>query len=512
MTSISTPAACDARTASFTLHNRAVLIFASVLIFLPSALFAAGLRPIPALVLLAGCIGSLALVSQRPRANEGGLLDAPVDLKRLSLCIGLACVILVFGGELHFFFAPLDWRVRDAVLADLTRSSFPIGYTIDGVDYTLRAPLGMYMFPAAVGHVFGLLGAHVALLAQNSLMLGCIFYLLSSLGAGWPHLAILIMFGGLSILGAALGFAISKDYKIDRLVILGLDAWHPYFQYSSSMVQFFWVPNHALPGWWLATLLLLQTRSQVDIATLGVSLAGAVFWSPLVVIPVAFWLIYLAATDWRRHLLAQRTWLGVLAGACFLPIALYVVIGSSQISHGLSFEKMEFIPLYIIFIAVELPCVCFIYLNREFIPKNMTHVFYFGAASLLLLPFFSFGPGNDLVMRGSTAPLVIVAFVFGSIICNASISRNTKLIGFALIVLSTPSALLEFARNINYPRYNLSDCSLTEAIHAMGAKGIPTNYIVESANIPSWLIDANASAPQSARSRRCWTDFDNRHD
>jgi len=54
-----------------------------------------------------------------------------------------------------FLFRALDWRVRDAVLADLTRSSFPIGYNIDGVDYILRAPLGMYMFPAAVGHVFG---------------------------------------------------------------------------------------------------------------------------------------------------------------------------------------------------------------------------------------------------------------------------------------------------------------------------------------------------------------------
>jgi len=87
------------------------------------------------------------------------------------------------------------------------------------------------------------------------------------------------------------------------------------------------------------------------------------------VIPVAFWLIYLAATDWRRQLLAKGPGSAFSRAACFLPIALYVVTGSSQISHGLSFEKMEFLPLYIIFIAVELPCVRFIYLNREFIPK-----------------------------------------------------------------------------------------------------------------------------------------------
>src|SRR5208283_2139114 len=106
--------------------------------------------------------------------------------------------------------------------------------------------------------------------------------------------------------------------------------------------------------------------------------------------------------------------------------------------------------------------------------------------------------GNDLVMRGSTAPLVIVAFIFGGIVCHPAISRRTRLIGYALIILSTPSALLEFTRNIMSPRYNLSDCTLMEALNALGAKGIPTNYIVENANIPSWLMDAKVAAPLNA--------------
>jgi len=142
----------------------------------------------------------------------------------------------------------------------------------------------------------------------------------------------------------------------------------------------------------------------------------------------------------------------------------------------------------------------------------MTHVFYFAAASLLLLPFLSFGPGNDLVMRGSTAPLVIVAFVFGSIICNASISRNTKIIGFALFVLATPSALLELARNINYPRYNLKRLQFNRGDSCDGRQGDSDQLHGGERQYPSWLMDANVSAPQSARSRRCWTDFDNRHD
>ncbi len=507
MTLMSSPAASEARSWSFSLSNRAVFIFVSALMFLPSALFAAGLRPVPAFFVLAGCVGGLALIAARPSSAEGGLLNAPADAARLSLCIALACAILVLGGEGHLVYAPLDWRIRDAVLSDLTQGSFPVGYTSAGVDYILRAPLGMYMLPAAVGRVLGLASAHVVMLAQNSLMLGSIFYFLISLGGGWPRLAILVFYSGLSILGAALGFMISKDYTYYRLWWLGLDSWHPMFQYSSSMVQFFWVPNHALPGWWLATLLILKARSEVDLATLGVSLAAAVFWSPLVVIPIAFWLVYLAASDWRS-LLASRLWLGALAGACFLPIVLYLVLGSSKIEHGLGFDQPVFMPLYIIFMAAQIPAIRLIFQNREFLQPAMRGLYYFATLSLLALPLFNFGPANDLVMRASIAPLAIVAFMFGGIIQDARVSKRSRHIGLALLLLMTPSALVEFTRDLTYSRYNFSDCSIFEAQHQMGREEFPANYAVESAKIPSWLIDVKGAPLSTARPRECWTEIE----
>lgn len=512
MTLTSTTAASDARTWSFSLSNRVLLILASVLIFLPSALFATGLRPAPALLVLFGCLGSLALITSRASAIGAGFLDASIDRKRLALCIALACFILVLGGELHLFFATLDWRTRDAVLADLARSHLPFAYDVAGVDYILRAPLGMYMLPAAVGHVFELVGAHAALLTQNAILLGSIFYILGSLGLGWPHVAVLILFGGLSVLGECLSYAIVREVRLAKFFEFGLDAWHPWFQYSSSMVQFFWVPNHALPGWWLATLLLLQARSEVDTATVGVSIAGAIFWSPLVVIPVAFWLVYLAATDWRRHLLAWRTWIGLVIAACFLPVAMFMVLGSSDIPHELPVSKPLFIPMYIVFICVQLPAAYFVYINRVYLPGNTYKLFLFATIALLVLPLYSFGPGNDLVMRGSIAPLVILAFAFGGIVCNTDVSRRVTIAGLILITLSMPSALLEITRSIKYPRYDMSDCTLMEARNSLGEKDVPTNYIVESAKVPSWLMETKGRNSLVARSRRCWTDMDKPHE
>ncbi len=495
-----------AQSRSIALSNRAVLILISALFLAPSALFAAGLRALPSSLVLVGCIGSLALIAQRHTPQEASFLATPVNMRRFALCVMLACVIFVVGGELHLFYATYDWRIRDAVLADLTRSAFPVGYDVEGVGYLLRAPLGMYMVPAAVGHVFGLMGAHVALLSQNAIILGAIFYLLMSLGGGWPHLVILVLFGGLSLVGASLAYISVSNYRLDQLLNSGLDAWHPFFQYSSSIVQFFWAPNHALPAWWLATLLLLQARNEVDVATLGVSLAGALLWAPLAVIPVLVWLLYLAATDWRQHLLAWRTWIGVVVGACFLPVVIFMLIGSSEIAHGVTAEKPAFLSFYILFVSLQLPSALIVFLNRRLLSKPMFALFCVNAIILLVLPCFSFGPSNDLVMRGSIASLTVVAFDFGFLLGSPELSRKAKIAGYALVALGSASAVVEFARNIAYPRYDASDCSLMESYYALGGASIPTNYVARNAQIPDWLMDAKVSKPIVAKPRRCWTD------
>jgi hypothetical protein len=495
-----------AQSRSVALSNRAILILVSALFLAPSALFAVGLRPLPGALVLAGCIGSLALIAQRQTTGESSFLAIPVDRRRLALCVVLASVILAFGGELHLFFATYDWRIRDAVLADLTRGGFPVGYDVQGAGYLLRAPLGMYMVPAAVGHVFGLMGAHVALVTQNAIILGSIFYLLMSLGGGWPHLVILILFGGLSLVGACFAYASAPGYRMDRLLNFSLDAWNPYFQYSSSIVQFFWAPNHTMPAWWLATLLLLQAKSEVDVATLGVSLAGAIFWSPLAVIPILIWLLYLAGTDWRRHLLAWRTWIGVGLGACFLPIAILMMIGSSEIARGVTAENPSFLPLYLLFIVLQLPSALFVFLNRRLLSTPLFALFCVNAVILLALPLFNFGPSNDFVMRGSIASLVVVAFAFGLLLSNPELSRKAKIAGYALVLLGSASAIVEFSRNIAFPRYDVSDCSLMESYYALGGVSVPTNYAVGNAQIPDWLMDAKVSEPLVAKPRRCWTD------
>ena len=495
-----------AKARTVVMRNHALIVAGSVLLFLPSILFATALRPLPALVTIAGCCGALALIASA-RPEEQGFLARAVDVRRLALCCLCALALLILGGELHLVFTTWDWLTRDAVLADLVHHGFPTGYRIGEDDYLLRAPLGMYMVPALVGRAFGLLAAHYALLAQNVLILGAIFYLLISMGEGWGQLVILILFAGVSIVGAGLRIAGSLPDAPRFWLLWGLDSWNPMFQYSGTLVQFFWVPNHALPGWWLAALVLLQARRQIDVAALGVSMAGALLWSPLCLVAVVPWLAFSAIMRPRDVLLAGRTWLGALTAACFLSVLIYLVSGASSIAGGNTYERPDFSFWYMFFVIVQLPVLLFLLLVRERIAREDRAPLVASAFVLLALPLFRFGPNNDLVMRGSIVALVIMAFVFGRMVVKATRERSpVAWFGWLLVICSAPSAGVEIGRALATPRYAISDCSLMEASRALDEIGLPTNYIVPRSLVPGWLLDANKATFASPATRACWPD------
>ena len=489
------------------LTNHACLVGVSLLLFLPSALFAFSLRPLPAFLVLAGCVGGLAIIALH--LSPEGLLRAPFQMRHWAAYCGFAFALLVLGGEGHLFYANSDWLTRDAVLADLVRGGALSSYRFGDADTLLRAPLGMYMLPAQAGRAFGLGAAHGALLAQNTLFLGTILYLIATLGNGRWMIAILVFFAGVSIIGAAMRTAWSPSSSATPLWLQwGLDGWHPlYLQYSGTLVQFFWVPNHALPAWWLALLMLLQVRGQVDVATLGVSVAGALLWSPLSIVPVVPWLLFSALCRPRAVLWSARTVLGGLAAVCFVPIAIYLVLASGTIDGGSQSGRPDFSFWYGLFVVIQLPVLAYLAFARAHIMKQDRALVVVCASILLLLPLFRFGPNNDLVMRASIVPLVIVAFTFGYIVLEETRRRTALAVaGWALVAASVPSAAVEIGRALATPRYAISACSLADASHALDGGAVPTNYVVPFAQVPAWLIDVSRASAVATTDGSCWPD------
>lgn len=495
----------DAIRRPLVIRDRAVVVAVSLLVLLPSFLFAPALRAIPAALLMAGCVCAFALIIGLKPSQEDDVLQRPLRVRQLLTCIALALGIFLLGGETHLFYATDDWLIRDAVLSDLVSHGNKVLYDWDGATYLLRAPLGMYMAPAIVGRWLGLFAAHVALLGQNALFLGATFYLLMSLGRGWAAVAVMIAFGGLSILGALVVDAAGQVRHWSSLLQFSLDAWHPYYQYSSSIVQFFWVPNHALPGWWLATLFLLHRRSGVDVGTIGVFVAGLVFWSPLAVLPFIPWLLFVIATEWRQVLFAKRTWIGGGIAAAFLPLVAYLLMSTATIAHDSPLQYQSFLVWYLLFIVFQLPIVRLVIVRWGDVPQEWRALFVINTLILLALPFFSFGPNNDLVMRGSIASLVIVAFVFASLAPRAR-GTSVMVAGYILIALGSVTAMFEVYRAVMRPRYAISSCSLQEAAMELDKNRLPSNYIASTIMIPNWLIDLHGTPAVGLVARPCWPD------
>lgn len=487
--------------------NRTLVLLISLVIFAPTALFALSLRPAVAALTIVGCVGAAALIATRRQDADPAFLDAPIDARLLAAMIAAAAAVLLLGGALHLVYAPSDWRTRDAVLADIVRDGLPVLYAHDGVAYLLRAPLGMYMLPGLAGRICGLMTAHVVLWVQNSLLLGAVLYMFARIGRGWVHAFMLLGFAGCSTLGALVYRAFGDPTMAPRMAYYGLDAWNPYFQFSGSLVQLFWAPNHALPAWWLATLVILQARRQVDLVTVGASVGGAMFWSPLAILPVAAWVAFQTALDLRRTIATRRFLALALVAPCFLPTAIYMLLGASSIAHANATAKPMFGPLYLLFLATALVPALYLLVFRRLLADCLRAPALFSVIALAALPLYAFGPGNDLVMYGAISPLVILAFAYGSVLLDPeSRGRPPFWIGMALLVACLPSAVLELSRPAFRARYAISDCSLFEANAAMGIAGVSTNYVVDSSLAPGWLIDPDGPPRRADGARSCWSD------
>jgi hypothetical protein len=501
--SLDKTAVLNARQPALAISNRTVANAVTLGFLAANLLFALRLSAVAALVVIAGCVGVWRLVASRPKPSA--VLDAPLRPRRLALCLLIALVVFILGGETHLFYANVDWLTRDAVLADLSRTWSLPAYVEGGARYLLRAPLGLYMLPAAVGEIFGLTFAHVALLAQDTFLLGGILYLMWTASSGWRTIAVMLLWGGLSGL-QRLPLLLQGKPLADVLAtpIVPFDQWHPLFQYSSTVTQMFWVPNHALPGWWITLLLLLYAQAEIDLAVVAASVGALTLWSPLAILPAIPSAAALAARRLPALVGQPRFWQGIATALAFIPVAIYLVASAGSIAHEVTLSRSNFILLYSVFELIELPAALFVACNIRRLRAPLRGLFWINFAILLALPCFSFGPGNDLVMRGSIASLTIVAFCFGEVLFGPDRPALVgKAVGLAIVAVGALCAAGEIGRAVTMPPYAISDCTLMQAARNLGGAA-PTNYVTKAEAMPRWLAPAPRSWPAEAPRRSCW--------
>jgi hypothetical protein len=449
---------------------------------LPITIFFCGWLRGPVAVL--GCLALAALLVSLACERRTGALDALSW--RWVVATGVVAVVWAsMGGAGHFFYAnAFDWRIRDAVLRDLTVFPWPVNYgRFPGGEYVLRAPLGYFLPAALLGKFIGLVWADRLLFLWTAAGLGlfiCLMLRLFPSRAGkclW--LIWLPWFSGADVIGWVLsgkgGFGLGQH----------LEWWANSWQYSSVTTLLFWVPNHALPGWLAGGLLLKHWQRPTAFWVFAFLLSVTPLWSPLVTIGVApfalAWLIMALREPAKR--LPRLSWNATLCVAgsmvVFLLYAPWLVADTQAVPKGWSFNESWQIelPRWILFQLLEWGVLAML------VPRSFGNSeFRIAVIVLFVLPLFKFGVNNDLVMRASILPLIILFYSIAQALLQAMGGRRTvrRLLIQIILLAGAVTPAQEFIRALMAPRWQPDfQANLLQA-----AKGFPAHYVARWEEMP----------------------------
>ena len=425
-------------------------------------------------------------------------------LGALAGAAAVALLLYLLGGEGRLFYANADWQVRDAVLRDLTINSWPFLYPTGGDPLVLRAPLGMFLLPALVGKLCGLAAADYALLVQNSLLLTILLALGSTLFSDTRSrviaLAVVVSFSGMDIVGQLLRSLYGGDALPDHI-----ERW-AWIQFSSHVTQAFWVPQHALSGWYAALLFLLWKQGWLRLGAFFAFFPLVVLLSPLGMIgalPFALWAGLKSL--FTRMVGVADILLPGLTLLLSVPALFYLSAGGGEVGVRL-FSVSPLI--YGLFIGFEiLPYLAAVAaLGARDSQTRITLAIV--ALCLLLAPFVQIGELSDFVMRASITSLAILSVLVAQILTEQD---QAGLIWRRLLILvlavGSVTVLFELRRSMIYRPSPRVQCSLASAWDQVAELPITTKatYFAPLTLLPRFLQPRRAVIlPLSHDPQTCW--------
>jgi hypothetical protein len=236
--------------------------------------------------------------------------------------------------------------------------------------------------------------ARAALFLWTAAGVYLVFSIACSSRRPWIFALVFALFSGLDVIG----------YLITRPEVwphAGLEWWSGKIRYLSTMNLLLWVPQHALPGWLLAAMLLDEHRAKALLPHAGLAFAAAALWSPFAAVGA---LPLLAARSDRTAL----SWWNAAAVLAGVPICLYLLHGSSGVSASWIWNSGITLGQYLVPLALEVaPWFLLLALAQRLPDWRMTVAV---AASLLGFPLLVFGHYNDWMLRTTIPALAVLAF------------------------------------------------------------------------------------------------------
>lgn len=351
-----------------------------------------------------------------------------------------------------------DWHVRLTVLRDLSLERWPVAYADgpaadDAATWWLRCPMLLYLLPALVGQWLGLPAARLALALQ--LVMGVVLFFALVLGGSerprWRQLTVLlvvwVLFSGMDVLGH-----LNADKPWPRFGE-HIEWWYAVLQYSSHTTQLYWAPNHALPGWLAAAVLWRHRQHGLAVVPMALLVLLVAAQAPLVAIglaPIAVVISFMGFA-WPGEAASRTAWRWLRealhpAALATLPVAAGLAAFYTFGHHGNAVpERPEFwwlIPLYLRFAFLEWAVLALLLLSW----RRQAPWWWASAAMLAVLPFFQYGPGNDIVMRGGTVALALMALAAAEALGSAQFAGWRRAALVAVLALGAVTPVLEMQR------------------------------------------------------------------
>ena len=433
-----------------------VILFLLQWITLPLGLIAASLL-----------IWSVATPLQRAR---NGALDTSKLLFVFTALLISAIWVLLSGISGSFYANAYDWIIRFALARDLAVMATPVTYWFEGQTYLLRAALGYFLVPSELAHLFGPALLQSILFAWT--LAGVALFFILAFGSLSIRLAVtscamFIFCSGLDYYGILL-FSSQPPAMGSHL-----EWWAGNLQYSSNTTLLFWVPNHAVAAW-IATALLYRFGTQLWFKQITPALAVALLlWSPLSGAGfMLLWLVTVLPLPVKAILPMWRQM--ALALPAMAIVLLYLTEGMGSISAEGPMARassLNFIARVTLFDAVEF----LVFLPFIVMTGNMKRAFP-AIFCLAVLPFFSFGPSNDLVLRAS-----IPALTYYWLVLIAAANQNS-----VKLKLHTRVAvfLLPFSIGAMNPFFEVSRALMSTAWSADLSQNLPAAFIQQGATNP----------------------------
>jgi hypothetical protein len=383
------------------------------------------------------------------------------EVRTILLLGGASLLIFLLGGEGRLFYANADWQVRDAVLHDLIVNPWPFAYWQNNSLELLRAPIGMFLVPAVVGKAFGAAAADFTLLIQNSLLLTLLLSLGSTLFASVRArvvtLTVIVLFSGMDIIGEMLRSAASGDRIAHHL-----ENWSG-TQFSSHITQAFWVPQHALAGWFGALLFLLWREQRISLGQMYMMLPMLMLLSPLGVMGT---LPFAAAagivTLIERRLRLSDFLLPAIPTLLCIPAILYLGAGAESVGIHLFYPDAT---RYLLFEILE---VLFLIAGAAVIHRSNRRemaTLVLVACCLVIVPLVQIGEGIDFTMRASITALAILSFQVSAAFSGASGAKRSPARHWLLgaLAIGSITGTFEVVRAFWLEPSPRVQCSLDEA-------------------------------------------------